>query len=161
ATQIANSLCKDFYDHGYAVGRQEAKQLGLNITEDKNVQDQIWKIWLDFEKELEARKVFTPINVLMNSSEGPKLSVPVVVTGAAGPGSVTPIPADPVDVDVISALVESPRLASRSVDNLRIIGRRNENANIEYNMIVLDKGWKNMTIPTPTNQSSNPGSPLP
>lgn len=43
ASTIADSMCKDFFDHGYAVGRKEAKQLGLEVENaSQTVEKLIW-----------------------------------------------------------------------------------------------------------------------
>lgn len=52
AEVIAEKLSKNYFSHGHAVTRTEAKELGLKISDrNKEVEDLIWKIFKDFENE--------------------------------------------------------------------------------------------------------------
>jgi len=159
AKVIAESLCKDFFDHGYAVGRKEAKTLGLKVADpEPALTDLMWKIWTDFESELEVRKRFSPIRELMQSSQGPKLTCPVpqvtappstppAMVQAALQAAVQTEVIEPVDVRVVIAAVESLRLASCNVDLLKIFAFRAPDLKIEYNCVSTWNGWEAISVP--------------
>jgi hypothetical protein len=49
AATIAKALNTAYYHHGYAVGRTEAKNIGLNVVyPEKILEEKIWSIWQDF-----------------------------------------------------------------------------------------------------------------
>ena len=79
ARSIAETLNKSFFDHGYPVSRREAKEdIKLPIAEEnEEVEDLMWRIWLDVEEELKARKPFNPLHEALSSVEGSKLLGPV------------------------------------------------------------------------------------
>ncbi len=69
AHAIAESLSKSFYHHGYPVGRSEARQIGLPV-EDPNgeIESLLWDVWLDFEKEMDCKTPFIPIELIFADS---------------------------------------------------------------------------------------------
>ena len=57
AKAIAEALNTSFYHHGYPLGRKEALEIGLPIINgNEEVEDMMWKIWIDFESEMECNK---------------------------------------------------------------------------------------------------------
>lgn len=56
AEAIARQLNKSYYNHGHAVFRQDAINLGLNIAE-RNIEfdEIIWKLYKNFEEEMQTR----------------------------------------------------------------------------------------------------------
>jgi hypothetical protein len=78
ARKIAKSLTDSYYDHGYPLGRKEAKELGLPVVSPpKEVETLMWSIWKDFEDEMQCNTPFDPLEVVLSSSR------------AANVGSVT------------------------------------------------------------------------
>lgn len=74
ARNIAESLNKSYFHHGYPVGRREAQQMGLKIAKpDEQIEGLIWQVWQDIEKDLKIREPFNPIFELMASDQGAKL----------------------------------------------------------------------------------------
>lgn len=70
ASTISKSLMTSFYHHGYAVSRKEAKKIGLNVVDpSEEIEDILWQIWQDFEKEMKATKTFIPQNELNDIKE--------------------------------------------------------------------------------------------
>ena len=56
---IVETLIETLYYHGHHISRQEAKDIGLNVqkaedikAEDKDLDQLMWKLFLDYEKEL-------------------------------------------------------------------------------------------------------------
>jgi hypothetical protein len=139
---IAESLNKAFYHHGYPISRREAKEVGLPVAEPNvAVEDLIWKIWLDVEAELEMRKPFNPLRVLlMEAAEAAKLYEP----GTVGePSEVT----EALEFSFITAVMESTKLASRDVVRGKIMAYRNPDLSIQNNNILTHIGWESVTIP--------------
>ena len=67
---ISESLNKSFYHHGYSVGRKEALEIGLPVHSDDNpeiheIEDLIWRIWIDIEAEMECNHSFNPFEIVM------------------------------------------------------------------------------------------------
>lgn len=163
AHAIAESMCKDFYDHGYAVSRKEARQIGLKVAKDnKELENLMWKIWSDFDSEIGYRSKFSPMSALMQSAEGAKLASPVPqVTVPAGTpphvaeqiyanaAQVTTI--NPIDVIQSIVFLESPRHASRYVEHRKVLAYRNADLDIEYNAVMVSAGWNQVPIPAPPN----------
>jgi len=57
---IIESLAEKTYLHGHAIGRKEAKELGLSIIEpSEELEDWLWKLLEDYEKEL---SMLTPLD---------------------------------------------------------------------------------------------------
>ena len=70
AGEIAKQLNESFYHHGYTIGRTEAKSLGLPITDASNELEQlIWGVWCDFEKEMKCRIPFDPLTEILTTEE--------------------------------------------------------------------------------------------
>lgn len=68
AKDIADKLSKEYYNHGHAVTRKEAIELGLHILEDDPELNQIlWNIYEDFKQEMEMNTPFDPLKILIAS----------------------------------------------------------------------------------------------
>ena len=49
AKTIARALNSSYYHHGYAVGRKEAKDIGLTVTSPSlDLEKVLWEIWKDY-----------------------------------------------------------------------------------------------------------------
>lgn len=60
--KIVKTLGKDLYAHDHPINRKEAKALGLNIVIEKpEVEDKIWKLFLDYESEMQLKSPFDAI----------------------------------------------------------------------------------------------------
>lgn len=157
---IAKALSKGFYYHGYPVGRKEARDLNLLVGDlNPEIEDLMWKIWLDIEHELEIRKPFTPLLQLMASKEAHKLLSPVIqldIPTGTPPDVVQGIYEDlaknavkmiePVDYEIITALMESVRHASREVSRGKILAYRNPDLDLQMNTIRTHSAWESVKI---------------
>lgn len=78
AKTISETLNKSFYHHGYPVGLKEAKEIGLSVVAvDKGIEDKIWAIWQDIEKEMECEKPFNPVELVLADPKVSALIEPV------------------------------------------------------------------------------------
>lgn len=65
AATIAESLNRNFFHHGYPVGRKEAEQIRLKVADpDKELEDLLWMVWKDLEDELQSDIPFNPLSEL-------------------------------------------------------------------------------------------------
>ncbi len=201
ARTIAETLNKSFFNHGYPLSRREAKEdIKLSIAEpDVQVEDLMWKIWLDIEKEFKARDIFNPLfEILSDQQQGPKLlrmvhqpiaapfvqsqiiqnlQLPLIPVGqqptmqieVTRGGARSTVPAnpldvgqiiqsvraassveiDPVDFELLSAIMESRRRVSHEWTRGKILACRTPEMIIHANAITISAGWKPVEIGEP------------
>ncbi len=78
AAAIAETLNKEFFHHGYPVGRREAKEIGLKIIDPKeDLESVMWALWNDIEEELQCRCPFNPMSVVTGAETTADLFSPV------------------------------------------------------------------------------------
>jgi len=54
---VTQALTEGYFSHGYPIGRQEAQELGLKVTEAHDeLWDVIWKLYLGYEELFKARE---------------------------------------------------------------------------------------------------------
>ena len=142
ARSIAETLNKAFFHHGYPVGRREAKEMDLPVVDPSpTVEGWMWEIWLDVERELEVRKPFSPMFELMKT---PGEAIKLLAPGAVGaPSEVT----NAVDFELIAAIMESTRKASRDMRRGKVVAYRDPELNLQSNAITTGYGWEPLTIP--------------
>lgn len=59
AKSISEMLNTAFYHHGYPLSKEEAKEIGLPISEtDKQLEDYMWQICEDFSEEMQFNEVY-------------------------------------------------------------------------------------------------------
>jgi hypothetical protein len=158
AQGIAKFLSKGFHFHGYPVGRKEAKEINLPIADpNPKVEDLMWRIWLDIERELMVRQPFSHQHVLMNSKEAPKLLKPAPqlnLPANAPPETLQQILEDmlkasvemiePVDYEVVTARLESTRHATREVLRGKILAYRTPTLDLQINGIKTYHQWESV-----------------
>jgi hypothetical protein len=68
--EIANNLTSKLFFHGHPINRQEAKELGLNnvIIPDKPLEDLIWNLYREYEKEMSLNDPFNPIQEFIKAN---------------------------------------------------------------------------------------------
>lgn len=68
--EIVETLTSKLFFHGHPINRKEAKEINLKIEEpEKNTEDMIWKLYKEYEKELELLEPFNPMELLNNSGQ--------------------------------------------------------------------------------------------
>jgi hypothetical protein len=77
--EIANNLTSKLFFHGHPINRQEALDLGLNniILPDKTLENLIWNLYCEYEKEMKLNSKFSPIEkfIKSNPSSPPNQSI--------------------------------------------------------------------------------------
>lgn len=157
ARAIAESLNKSFYHHGYPVGRAEAKQIGLPITNPKEALEELmWRVWEDFEQEMKCNEPFDAVATLLADSQaGPLLAGPT--TQVAIPANLPPnvlqqaynsvlqqiqtIQVPPVKVEIFNGAIETDVSRSHFRTEFTINGARRPDMSIGVNMVVTRQGW--------------------
>jgi hypothetical protein len=159
---LAEALNKAFYHHGYTLGRNEAIQIGMKIApRNEQVEKLMWKIWLDLEMELQVRKPFAPVFVLMKSSSA-KTKLMEKVQQAKYPPGGPPLQAisqlgmnklfddggvESVGFEAIHAVMESTRVASRFMTKGSVIGARTPDLMIRVNVVPESSQWEKKELP--------------
>jgi len=153
---IAHALNSSYYHHGYAVGRREAKEIGLNIAEpNKEIEDIMWKIWADYEAEMKCTETFNPIKELMDDPETSKIikTIPIVQVPANMPSdmqqaiftqlaqNIKTELREPLRISSLVASIESRYSASAFYNDLSILYWRGIDANLAYNITAVPSGW--------------------
>jgi hypothetical protein len=63
--EIVRNLVERIYFHGHGIARKEAKNLKLNVVEPQSeLEDLMWKLYLQYENELQLTKIFNPEDIL-------------------------------------------------------------------------------------------------
>ena len=154
---IAESLNKSFYHHGYPLGRKEAKEIGLPVVEpDDKLENTMWKIWEDIEKEMKCNKPFDPLEIVFSNKQVSELIGPVPQVQI--PSNLPPqilqqainsilsqikvVQVDPISYELFSASVESIRCKSEFRINGKISAVRLPDMNIAINVIKTSGGWE-------------------
>lgn len=153
---IAEALNTSFYHHGYPLGRNEAKSIGLPVKEPQDdIGKLMWDIWLNFEAEMECNNPFNPVDVVFQNPNNASLlgTVPQILMPANLPPeikqqayqqilnniSIQPSPA--VDYSLFQAGLESVRCKSEFRTNGKINAVRNPDMSIAVSVIPLQQGW--------------------
>lgn len=163
ANVIAEKLNKEFFHHGYPVGRREAKEIGLKVIEpDQTLESKMWDVWLDVEEELQCRNPFNPMDIVSQSTIAAQLFRPIQQLNLPSniPPNLAPqvvqqllqnlqmtaeeIPA--VDFKLKQALVESTRGAAMFITNGKIFSRREWNSAISLNTLNISAKWECIDI---------------
>jgi Serine dehydrogenase proteinase len=69
--EIIRKLGSEIYSHRHSISRTEARQIGLSFVknaEDYKVELLMWKLYLDYSKELELREPFNPEKYLIDNN---------------------------------------------------------------------------------------------
>ena len=156
---IAESLNKSFYHHGYPVGRQEAKKIGLPVKiPDPELEALMWKVWIDLEDEMQCNCPFHSLSVVLTDPVmGPQLSAPIPQVQIP-PGvppellnqiyqqilqqNVSVAEIKPIEYELFQATTESIRVRSEFRTRLKIAAVRMPDLNIKVNVAPMSQGWK-------------------
>lgn len=156
--EIAKALNSSYYHHGYAVGRQEAKKIGLPVVfPDKNLEDLLWKVWLDYETEMKCNDAFNVVNELLADPNASALinSYSVINIPANMPDAqkqqifntiaakTNPTQQQSLKVRCMLASIESSSAAKVVYNDLIIAYWRDVNLNLKFNITGNTTGWIN------------------
>lgn len=153
---IAKALNSSYYHHGYAVGRLEAKKMGLPVTiPDKDVEGLLWKVWLDYEAEMKCNEPFNVVNEVLADPNASKEinSFPIINLPANLPdpqkqaiynqiaSQVNVIQQQTLSVKCMLASIESSYAAKVFYNDISIAYWRDANLNLKVNLTPKGSGW--------------------
>jgi len=156
AANIAKTLNTSYYHHGYPVGRQEAKSIGLDIVfPEQEVEMLMWDIWIDFCNEMKCNQAFDPIaEIMANKTAREKLSTyPVIPLPANVPPHIGQniidriaqqtqvVQQHPIEIIYPVATIESSLQAFVFNNTLNIAFCRDANMSLSFNLTAYSEGW--------------------
>lgn len=157
AKVIAEALNKSFYHHGYPLGRREAKEIGLAIGKsNEEIEELMWTIWLDFEKEMECTIPFNPVHIVLNDPQASEIIGPVhqvQIPGNLPPqllqqafntilSSIRVVPVPPIEYEVFQASLESVYCCSQLRTKVLINAMRLPDMNIAVSVVDKSGHWQ-------------------
>lgn len=177
ARTISEKLTRDYFHHGYPVNRTEAKEIGLKVADkDQELEDLMWQVWSDLSAELKIREPHNPVTVLAENpacqalfAPPPAIQLPANLPAQLPPqaqqqilaqlqAQVAPVP--PAPFEIIHAVVESSRHASRFVTSGIVIGSKTPDQQIRVSTLNIRQGWKTVwPAPAAPNQAAMPQKP--
>ena len=156
AKSIAKALNSSYYHHGYAVGRKEAKEIGLPVViPEKELETLLWTIWKDYSDEMKCSIAFDPVREIMTDPESNAIisQVPVVNLPANTPPDVANqiiiqrAQQTPVTTRLslkrrnMIAAVESAKISKAFFNDINLIYWRNPDFSLGVNCTVTPSGW--------------------
>lgn len=156
AKNIAEKLNKSFFNHGHALTRKEAKEIGLNIVEaDSETEKTMWDIHKSFEREINTRVPFNVVSEFLKNpgaTEYLKPPAPVVLPenvnqqmlmNAIFQSIQQQLTQSTPDVtkELKIAFLESIYLSSQFNVKAKILVQRTPDLQFRGKMIELEKGW--------------------
>ena len=165
ARAIAEALNRSFYHHGYPLGMNEAKKIGLPVTSpSEDIEQTLWQIWQDIEEEMECNRPFNPVEVVLQSKEAstllgpvPQIQLPVNLPPQVMEQAfnnilqqIKIVQVPPVDYNLFQATLESIWCKSEFRTSGKINAMRLPNMNIAVSVVQVSSGWtfaKNPNIP--------------
>ena len=161
AATIAKALNSAYYHHGYAVGRTEAKEIGLNIVcPETDLEELMWSIWCDYSSEMQCGREFNPVTAIMENpdAKAKASSIPVVNLPANVPPQLAQgILANmlqqnlqisqqtPIEITETIASLESIRKAVAVSTTFSVQYWRDANMALSVNATTFSKGWQPIT----------------
>jgi len=76
---IIETLIEKIYFHGHAIGRREAKELGLPIETNDKLEELLWSLFLEYEIFFKLNEPIDPTIVLLNKEEEHLDNFPIAI----------------------------------------------------------------------------------
>jgi hypothetical protein len=124
---IIDSLTSKLYYHGHPINRTEAQQLGLKVEKNPSAEllDSMWRLYLDYEKEMELSTPFRPTDMFCAAQPAP----------VAAPVSLPPLSMQLVRI-------ESDGLADSLVQTLVVSGTRGDDFAVNIRVSLEAEEWR-------------------
>ncbi len=157
ATAISRALNSSYFHHGYAVGRTEAKNIGLNVVyPDEVLEEFMWDVWSDYSKEMKCGREFNIIAEVMSdptaaaqinsipvvnlpANTPPQLAQNIIATTAQNTGITM---RRTLEISELIASIESVRTAMHIHTKFSIAYWRDPNMAVGFNATGYSDGWK-------------------
>jgi len=162
ASSIAKNLNESYFSHGHAVGRTEARGIGLNIKDANDALEKLmWGVHLDIEKELNIREPFNPIGIFLSDPQAepylkspPPINIPPQIPQQVALQlidnyfrSQLNVTIPDVSVELTYGLVESTRFASAYQMKSKILLTRTLDLKFIASKVDLQGCWRGVSIP--------------
>ncbi len=161
AKTITETLNKNFFHHGYPVGRKEAKEIGLKITyPEPKIESLMWEAWKVLEKDLCCRQPFSPMSEIAKTANGKKLFLPYpnvnippnlppdvrdkIVNNVLSQIKIDQI--DPTDYTITNGVLESSRRYSAFKISGKIFAFRGGDLKISVTVTPISSGWSGKNV---------------
>ena len=161
AKNIAQKLYESFFSHGHAVGKTEAREIGLTIVDpDEQLADLMWQIHKDIEDELQTRKPFDPIAYFLSQQGAdifckspPPVNIPMQVPPQEAlkmifqiiQNQIQGLNVPDVSVKLKHALIESTRCASHFEAESKILLTRTPDLKFIASLVKVDHSWTDIS----------------
>jgi len=128
-----------FSHHGYTIGKTEAIKLNLPVVKevDKELEELIWNIWDDADREMKCRVPFDPLSVIIKD----KTVMDHLSMRAEQKKNVPPKRIETVEDDTVVAIVETRGLRSHYDVKAIVSAFRENDLNISMNVRFAGSGW--------------------
>lgn len=157
AEVIAQKLSKNYFSHGHAVSKSEARELGLKISDSNpQIESLIWEIFKDFEAEMKMCDIFDPTAEYLSNPNSAFLLEPPPIVNL--PNDTPPPIAQQVwnnllhatatrqgpviDFELKHASIESYYHSEFFVSRGKILGSRLPDLNYRIGTPKLSAGWE-------------------
>jgi hypothetical protein len=142
--EIIETLASKLYFHGHPINRKEARE-ELKLKVMRNVPPELeallWKLYLDFEVELENKVPFDPMATIYASAPAPVIQ--------QGQMSIIP-PGSFAEFDQKMAFIESERLSTVfSMKRRFVVANFDQQGAPQVRAEVLNQGWTPSPVPEP------------
>ncbi len=155
---IVEALNKSFYHHGYPVGRNEAREIGLNvINPEKELESLMWQVWEDKSNEMKCNVPFDPLQIILSDENARKIIEPVPFISNLPVNLPSQFLAqfyqsilqqtelihiEPLHHEVFNATLESTRCRSEFKTKNLITAARLSDMKIVTRISKITEGWK-------------------
>ena len=170
ARELATNLNKSFFAHGDAISRSRARGLELQVAkDDPKLERLMWQAYLSIEGYMQLRRPFDPLKEFManpKAAESLKLRAPLTLPpdmpaelamqtyNNVMQAALQSAQANLMEVpfSVISALIESPRIASEFRSAGFVAAYRQPNGEVRLIITETDAGWRGVKLPAVSEQ---------
>lgn len=153
---IAKALNSSYYHHGYAVGRKEAEEIGLPITEpEAQLEKLLWEVWLDYESEMKCNTDFNVIKEILSDPNSASIvkSIPTIPIPANLPepqkqavynqivSRLAVSQQQALSIKLLVASIESVNKSTGFFNDIIIHYWRDAGMNLKFNVTISGTGW--------------------
>lgn len=168
AKRIAENLNKSFFNHADAISRERARKLGLPVSKpDTKLEQRLWAAFRAIEEYMDLRRPFTPLEVFladpvaaqslepMSPLQVPPNMPPQLIQNMWNLAAQQALQAmqsgtaPSVEVDVVNALIESPRRA-REFRTKNVVHAVRLGLQAQVSVTTKQQGWGDSPDDLPT-----------
>lgn len=156
AKNIAQKLSKNYFAHGHAVSKREAKELGLNILDsNEQIEKLIWDIYSDIELEMNMNEPFNPLSeYLANPANSGLITPPQFVNIPANTppemaqslflSNCTITNGSDINYELKFVIIESNHLSKCYTRKGKLFGKRLPDMNYQISTVELSARWEEL-----------------